>query len=106
MNEDLLASGDMGCAVQHLICGDPIEYEDNSSLFVYCIGHTYQKLFRKVDQFRLPLILRKRGDAVTNSEPYGAWAIQAHVANDAIAGSQGRLLLKRIGAAAHADVGT
>ena len=106
MNENLLASGDMGCAVQHLIGGDPIQDEDDSSLFVYCIGHAYQKLFRKVDQFRLSLILRKTRNAVTHSELCGAWAIQPHLANDAIAGSQGRLLLKRIGAAAHADVGT
>ena len=36
----------------------------------------------------------------------GTWAIQPHVANDTIAGCQGWLLLKGIGAATHADVGT
>src|SRR5271154_1615938 len=106
MNEDLLASGDTRYAMQHLIRGDPIQDEDDSSLFVHCIGHGYQVLFRKVDQFRLSLILRKTRNAVTNSELCRARAIQPHVADDTITGSQGRLLLKRIGAATHADVGT
>src|SRR5271154_6073707 len=96
MNKDLLAGGDVRCAVQHLIRGDPIQDEDNSSLFVHCIGHGYEKLLRKVDQFRLSLILRKTRNAVTNSELCRARAIQPHVADDALAGSQGRLLLKRI----------
>src|ERR1700689_770658 len=106
MNEGLLASGDMRCAMQHLIRGNPIQDEDDSSLFVHCIGHGYQKLFREIDQFRLSLILRKTRNAVTNSELCGVRAIQPHVADDTITGSQGRLLLKRISTATHADVGT
>jgi hypothetical protein len=57
-------------------------------------------LFGKVDQLHLPVVFRKTREAI--ADPNGAsFVVEAHLADDAVAGGQRRIVLQRIGAAAY-----
>ena len=68
MNEDLLTGCDVSNTVQHLIRRNPIEDQGDRSPPVNSIKHRHQIFFGEVDQLRLPFVLRKTCDAITDLE--------------------------------------